>query len=97
MSSKIKARPVLVTTQHRGVFFGYLESKPGAEVTLSKARNCLYWPAGTQGFLGLATTGPIKGTRVGPAVATLTLYGVTSVSEVTADAAKAWDAATWNG
>lgn len=87
---------VLVTTSHRGVFFGYQATplKDGT-LTISKARNCLYWTADVKGFLGLAATGPSSSCRVGPAVSTLTLTGVTSVSRVTPAAEKAWTNGPW--
>lgn len=92
---KKKFRPVLVTTVHRGVFFGYAENTDGETVTLKKARNCLYWSADVKGFLGLAATGPTDSCRVGPA-ADITLRNVTSVSEVTPEAVQRWEAAPWN-
>jgi len=52
MSTKAKStmvtngRAVVVTTENRGVFFGYVrdESKAPAQITLEKVRNCVYWP-----------------------------------------------------
>ena len=88
-------RPVLVTTIHRGVFFGYLDGAPGETVTLRQARNCLYWSDDVRGFMGLAASGPSKSCRVGPAVPELTLMGVTSIVGCTAAAAEAWEAQPW--
>ena len=50
-------RTVLVTTAHRGVFFGYTtlnDADLDAEETirLTRARNCIYWPFCNRGFLG---------------------------------------------
>lgn len=90
-----KRKPVLVTTAHRGVFFGYMSGKPDKTVTLVRARCCIYWPAGTMGFLGLASDGPQKGSKIGPAVSTLTLYDVTSISAVEPAAVEAWEKAPW--
>ena len=39
-----KERAVLVTTSHRGVFFGYAIDTDGNTINLRAARNCLYWP-----------------------------------------------------
>ena len=91
---KIKERAVVVTTEHRGVFFGYAEDTDGDAIKLRAARNCIYWPAENKGFMGLAAMGPVKGARIGPA-ADITLRKITSVIECTADAAKAWEAAPW--
>ena len=92
----MKKKPVLVTTQHRGVFFGYATGPlKGGTVTITQARNCLYWSADVKGFMGLAANGPSTSCRIGPAVPSLTLTGVTSVSEVSADAETKWNAAPW--
>jgi len=58
-------RPVLVTTEFRGVFFGYAKNTSGENITLSRARNCIYWPSSQGGFAGLAAEGPAKGARIG--------------------------------
>lgn len=87
---------VIVTTIHRGVFFGELLSEDGDTVKLSGARNCIYWPVETKGFLGLAFAGPPKGSRVGHAAPTLTLRGVTSISECTSEAAEKWESGPWS-
>jgi hypothetical protein len=89
--------PVLVTTQHRGVFFGYLTgSRDSTTLDLTDARMCIYWSADVKGVLGLAASGPSKSCRVGPAVPRLTLQDVTSVADVTAEAVKAWLAQPWS-
>lgn len=92
-------KPVLVTTEYRGVFFGYVEGELKAdenrEMTLSNARNCLYWSSDCKGFLGLASSGPTEACRVGPQVQFLTLYGVTSIAPVNAEAVKKWEEAPW--
>ena len=92
-------RPVLVTTAHRGVFFGYTklsdaELDAAETIRLSRARNCLYWPIGNRGFVGLASDGPAKDARVGPA-ANIGLRNITAVANCTPEAAKAWEAAPW--
>lgn len=89
-----KERPVIVTTQHRGVFFGYATDVDGAIINLRAARNCLYWPAENKGFMGLASMGPVKGARVGPA-ADIALRDITSVMQCSDDAVKAWENAPW--
>ena len=86
-------RPVLVTTEFRGVFFGWAEDTSGENITLTNARNCIYWPSENGGFMGLASEGPAKGARIGAAVEKIDLRKVTSVSEVTAAAVKKWEAA----
>jgi hypothetical protein len=90
----IKERPVLVTTAHRGVFFGYATKTAGVTVELKRARNCIYWSADVKGFMGLAAKGPSTNCRVGPAC-DIELRDVTSVVEVTPEAAAKWDAFQW--
>lgn len=87
-------RAVLVTTSHRGIFFGYAIDTAGDVIALRAARNCLYWPTENKGFMGLANMGPMKGSRVGPA-ANIELRDITSVTEVTDAAVSAWEAAPW--
>ncbi len=93
-SSAKKERAVLVTTEFRGVFFGYATDTDGETVALRRARNCIYWSEDVRGFLGLATTGPSAKCRIGPA-ADVELRKVTCVAAVTESAAAAWEAAPW--
>lgn len=89
-----KSKPVLVTTEFRGVFFGYLkdDEKSPAQLTLTGARNCIYW-TGCGGFLGLAAAGPVKDCRIGARISELTLYKITSITPVEDGAEKAWESA----
>ena len=89
-------RHVLVTTSHRGVFFGILKSQDGDVVILAEAQNCIMWSTSTKGFLGLAAKGPQAGSRIGPVVPKITLYGVTSVTECTDEATEAWKTRPWS-
>lgn len=97
MASKKTA--VVVTTKHRGVFYGYLKNdkKLPAEITLTGARNCIYWDSSIGGFMGLVSIGPNKSCRIGERVPEITLYEITSVSPATDEAAKAWDEASTYG
>ena len=88
-------RAVLVTTEHRGVFFGYAIDTSGASVTLRRARNAIYWRPPVKGFGGLAVTGPDARSRIGPAIPKIELRGITSVSECSPEAVTAWEAAPW--
>jgi hypothetical protein len=88
-----KMRPVLVTTEYRGVFFGYAEDTSGDTVTLHNARNCIYWPSSTGGFLGLAADGPLTGSRIGAKANRIELRRVTAVADVATDAVKRWEGA----
>lgn len=90
-----KLRPVLVTTAHRGVFFGYTDKTDGLTVVLRRARNCVSWSADVQGFIGLATKGPSASCKIGPAAEELEVRAVTSVAVCSEDAAAAWERAPW--
>lgn len=85
-------RPVLITTEYRGVFFGYAEDTSGDTVILRGARNCLYWSSNTGGFIGLASSGPGAGSRIGARIDQIELRKVTSIAEVTPQAVAAWNA-----
>jgi hypothetical protein len=89
-----KERAVVITTEFRGVFFGYTKDSDGEVIHLRAGRNCLYWSANVKGFIGLATTGPLNGCRVGPA-ADIELRKVTSIIECTPEAVQAWEKAPW--
>lgn len=88
-----KGRPVLVTTAHRGVFFGYALKTDGDTIALTGARNCRYWSADMGGFMGLASIGPSKDCKIGPR-ADIELRNITAVLEVVPDAVKRWEAAS---
>lgn len=93
--AKVKAeRPVMITTAHRGVFFGYATDTEGEVISLKRARNCVYWSADCKGFMGLASTGPTRACRIGPA-ADISLRNITAVLEVSEAAAKAWEEQPW--
>lgn len=95
-TKKNTERPVIVTTSHRGVFFGYATDTAGDQVALARARNCIYWSRDVKGFMGLAANGPTSDCRIGPA-ADITLRNITAVLEVSPAAAAAWEKAPWNG
>lgn len=96
-TGEAEGRAVLVTTAHRGVFFGFLIGKPDkAQVTLRACRNVVSWDAATRGFLGLASTGPTTGCRIGQAAgAESTLYDITGVFGCTDVAREKFEAAPW--
>lgn len=95
-NSKAKAAPVVVTTAHRGVFFGYGPVSDAPTIRLTGARMVVYWSANVKGVLGLAATGPMNGCKIGPMVPAITLRDVTSVVECSPEAAKEWETASWS-
>lgn len=93
-SKKKESKSVLVTTQHRGVFWGALEatSPDGRTITLTGARNAIYW-ATSKGFIELAQVGPNSRSKVGAVATRVVLHDVTSLTECTAEANSAWERA----
>lgn len=87
-------RPVIVTTAHRGVFFGYADKTDGETIKLNRSRLCVYWSADCKGFMGLAANGPTKSCKIGPA-ADIELRNITAVLECTPAAVEAWESAPW--
>ena len=94
--SKSKEQAVMVTTEYRGVFFGYMSEPPvDGSVTIKRARNCVYWSSDVRGFMGLAATGPTKNCKIGPAVPSITLHKITAVVEVSPEAVANWEKSIW--
>lgn len=87
-------RPVVVTTAHRGVFFGYATDISGEQIELKRSRLCVYWSADMKGFMGLAAMGPSLACRIGPE-ADIVLRNVTAVLTVTPEAEERWKKAPW--
>ena len=85
-------RPVLITTKHRGVFFGHLESRDGTSVVLRRCKCAIRWRT-TGGFLELAQKGPNSNSKIGAEAPRVELFDVTSVSDVSEEAARAWEQA----
>ena len=86
---------VLVTTAHRGVFFGYCADIHAESLELRQARLCVYWSADMHGFMGLASMGPSQTCRIGPPADIPSLRNITGVFAVTPEAEKKWLKAIW--
>ena len=82
-------RPVIVCTEHRGVFFGYADDTSGDRIKLKSARMAIYFGT-TRGVMELAETGPTKYSKIS-ARADIEVRKVTAVFEVTESATKAWE------
>jgi len=88
-------RAVIVTTSHRGIFFGYTTDTTGAIIKLRACRNCVYWSSDLRGFMGLASQGPNKNCKIGPA-ADFEVRDITGVVAVSPEAVAKWESAPWN-
>lgn len=62
MAKKVE-RPVIVCTEHKGVFFGYAEDTTGQSVFLKRARMAIYFGT-THGVMELAETGPTGSSKI---------------------------------
>lgn len=85
-------RPVIVTTEHRFVAFGYADETSGDVITLISAR-CAIRFGTTGGLLQLAGTGPTSQSKIGARAPKIELRKVTSVLEVSDEARDAWERA----
>ena len=91
-------KPVVITTEFKGVFFGYVadDSKLPSEVVLERARMAVYWSTETKGVVGLAANGPAAGSKVTAATPRATFYRVTSVLDCTPQSVERWEAGVWD-
>lgn len=101
MTGKQQGTPVVVTTEHRGVFFGYLEGgNPAGSTTdpiiITQAQMCVYWSSDVRGVLGLAATGPTKNCKITPPVPAITLHKITAVMAASDEAVISWKAQPWS-
>lgn len=94
--TKPQGKALLVTTQHRGVFFGYGQrAEKQSEIELTQARMAVSWSTDMRGVFGLAVVGPSNSCKIGMAVPVLTLCDVTAVAECTPEAVEKWEKAPW--
>lgn len=91
MAKKVTERPVVVCTEHRGVFFGYAEDTTGSTILLKRARMAIYFGT-SRGVMELAEIGPTDKSKVS-ARADIDVRKITAVFEVTPEAAQKWEAA----
>ena len=91
-------RAIVVTTEKRGVFFGYCEDESTApeKLVLNNCRMCVYWSAAERGVLGLAAVGPLDGCRISNAVDSVTLWQITGIFAASDKAVKRWEDAPWS-
>ena len=92
---KGEVKPLVVTTQHRGVFFGYGQETTEKTIRIEKAQMCVYWSADVKGVVGLAADGPTASCKIGPPAPAITLQDVTSVMVVSNEAEAKWKQQPW--
>jgi len=91
MATATKERPVIICTEHRGVFFGYAGDTSGDRVQLRAARMAIMFGT-SRGVMELAETGPTTRSKIS-ARADIEVRKVTAVFEVTEAAVAKWEAA----
>lgn len=95
MATKQKQeRLVVVLTEFKEIFCGWTLDTSTDAINLRQARQACYYSADTHGLLGLAVTGPAKGSKVGPA-ADIEVRKVVNIIECTPEAGEAWRVAQW--
>lgn len=92
---KDNKQPLVITTAHKGVFFGYGVPTDSKTIRLEQCRMCVYWSSETKGVVGLAADGPQKGSRITPAAPAATIQDVTSCMEASETAVRAWEKGIW--
>lgn len=87
-----KRRFVIVTTTHRGVFYGYVNGPTAGldEIELFDARMAIYWGT-TRGLWELAETGPTAKSKISAKSPRIELRSITAVIDVTPEAAAIWE------
>ena len=85
-------KPVLVTTQHRGVFAGLVpddQDMTARTLALKSARMAIYWGT-TRGVMQLAETGPTEKSRISASADIPALHDVTAIFDITKGAWSKW-------
>ena len=90
--------PAVITTLHRGVFFGYIEEQDTDKKTIraENVRMAIRWSPEVRGVVGLAANGPTASCRISPAAPVVTLMDVTAVMKCSKEATAAWEKAPWD-
>lgn len=95
MTTQSKMKPILVTTQHRGVFAGLVsidQDLTAKTMPLKNAYMAIYFGT-TKGVHELCDTGPTSKSRISAKADIPVLHDITAVFDITADAWAKWEAA----
>jgi hypothetical protein len=85
-------RPVIICTEHRGVFFGYASDTSGDTVHLKRARMAIVFGT-TRGLFELSEDGPTTSSKISARAPQIDLRKITAVIEVSPAAVEKWEAA----
>jgi hypothetical protein len=94
MAKQSEERLVVVLTEFKEIFCGWATDTSGESIKLRNARQAVYYSAETHGLLGLAVSGPGKGSKIGPP-ANIEVRRVVNVIECSQSAIEAWEKAKW--
>lgn len=88
-------RPVLVTTEYRGVFAGLIpeyQDLAARSMPLKAAKMAIYWGT-TRGLMELCQTGPTAKSRISAPADIPMLHAVTAVFDIMPEAWSKWEEA----
>jgi len=89
-------KSILITTQHRGVFFAQVEESTDlTNKMLTNLKNCrmaIYWNT-KRGIMELAEVGPNSGSKIGAPADIDVIHDITAIFSVTDKATEKWLAA----
>jgi hypothetical protein len=86
-------KSILITTKHRGVFFGQVPADKDLTTStltdIENARMAIQFGT-TRGVMQLAESGPTKNSKIGAACKINVLHDITGVFECSAEATEKW-------
>ena len=88
-------KPVLVTTEYRGVFAGLIpddQDLTARAMPLKAAKMAIYWGT-NKGVMELADSGPTKTSKISAAADIPMLHGITAIFAISPAAWVAWEKA----
>jgi hypothetical protein len=88
-------KPVLITTEHRGVFAGLVpddQDMTARSMPLKSARMAIYWGT-TRGVMQLAETGPTEKSKISAVADVPMLNDITAIFTITDEAWGKWQSA----
>ena len=88
-------KPVLITTEYRGVFAGLIEDDQdltARSMPMKSAKMAIYWGT-TRGVMELCDTGPNSKSKISLPADIPMLHGITAIFDISADAWKKWETA----
>ena len=92
MNEETEMRPVLITTEYRGVFAGLIPSDQdlsARSMPLKSARMAIYWGT-TKGVMQLCESGPTSKSKVSAPADIPMLHGITAIFDIEPGAWEAW-------